>query len=103
MGIPSEVLSHMDEEELRNYSSMISHYNDRTLEMVYLLKEIMREFEDLRNMEKGFAEQKQLADDANLEIRNFENKIMKKYEEFMPVQSNETRVPNFKGGALSEG
>ena len=102
MRIPSEVLNRMDEEELREYSSMIDHSSKQAWEMVYLLKEITRMLEDLRNMEKGFAEQRQLAGDTNLEIRDFENKIMKKYAEFMPVSNKGTRIPNFKGGALGD-
>ena len=84
MRIPSEVLDHMDEEELRKYSSMIGYSNERVWEMVYLLKQITQMLEDLREMEKRYANLKQLDSDANLDIRNFENKIMKKYEEFVP-------------------
>ena len=85
MRIPSEVLNNMDEEELRNYSSMIGYSNERVWEMVYLLKQITQMLEDLREMEKRFANLKQLDSDANLDVRNFEDKIMKKYEKFMPV------------------
>jgi len=85
MRIPNEVLKHMDEEELRNYSSMIGYSNERVWEMVYLLKQITQMLEDLREMEKRFANLKQLDSDANLDVRNFEDKIMKKYEKFMPV------------------
>ena len=102
MRIPCEVLSHMNEDELRNYSSMIDYSNERVWEIVYLQKQITQMLEDLRKMEKRLANLKELNNDANLDIRNFENKIMKKYEEFMPVASNETMVPNFKGGALGE-
>ena len=84
MRIPDEVLNHMDEDELRNYSSMIGYSNERVWEMVFLLKQIRQMLEDLREMEKRFANIKQLDSDANLDIRNFENKIMKKYKEFMP-------------------
>ena len=89
MRIPSKVLSHMDKEELINYSSLLGYHNNQILEMVCLLKEITRVLEDLRKMEVDFAEQKVHAADTNLEIKNFEDKIMKKYEEFMPVAIND--------------
>lgn len=79
-----EVLNHMTDDELRNYLYHIDLLLEKTNELWYTQLELSTAFEQVYSKAKWNHECLESRNNLLMDIRGIEDKLLKKYEQYVP-------------------